>query len=368
MGGRWQVIERFAAGPAGADGGVATTERVRLEDGRDALLKRFAPPAPAAFRAEIECLARVRSPNVTALIDAGVDPDGSPWLLREFVVGTTLRAVVRDLDPERRAALLDDVLSGLAALHREGLVHADLKPENVLVAERGPARLTDFGLAGTIAGAARRGGGSAFYVAPERLLGWPIDARADLFAFGVLLFELLGGRLPDDAARFYSRFPREPFVACVELPSADPRALEIVRRCTQVDALLRPANVAALRRELATAGLVRAVAADEGAPQIPDDLLFRAELREVERALDVEPSARLLIRLDAVEDAAALARAVAIRAAVRGVAFVASPDAAAAASVPRGVLLFSPVSRDRLRALAPRLARGDAPRWVAGSG
>jgi transcriptional regulator with GAF, ATPase, and Fis domain len=365
MGGRWQVIERFAAGPAGADGGVATAERVRLEDGRDALLKRFAPPAPAAFRAEIECLARVRSLNVTALIDAGVDPDGSPWLLREFVVGTTLRAVVRDLDPERRAALLDDVLSGLAALHREGLVHADLKPENVLVAEHGPARLTDFGLAGAVAGAARRGGGSAFYVAPERLLGWPIDARADLFAFGVLLFELIGGRLPDDAARFYARFPREPFVACVELPSADPRALEIVRRCTQVDALLRPASVAALRRELAAAGLVRAAAADEGAPQIPDDLLFRAELREVERALDSEPSARLLIRLDAVEDAAALARAVAIRAAVRGVAFVASPDAAAAASTPRSALLFSPVSRDRLRALAPRLARGDAPRWVA---
>ena len=365
MGGRWQVIERFAAGPAGADGGVATAERVRLEDGRDALLKRFAPPAPAAFRAEIECLARVRSPNVTALIDAGVDPDGSPWLLREFVVGTTLRAVVRELDPERRAALIDDVLSGLAALHREGLVHADLKPENVLVAERGPARLTDFGLAGAVTGAGRRGGGSAFYVAPERLLGWPIDARADLFAFGVLLFELLGGRLPDDAARFYARFPREPFVACVELPSADPRALEIVRRCTQVDALLRPASVAALRRELAAAGLVRAAAADEGVPQIPDDLLFRAELREVERALDGEPSARLLIRLDAVEDAPALARAVAIRAAVRGVAFVASPSAAAAASAPRGALLYSPASRDRLRALAPRLARGDAPRWVA---
>jgi transcriptional regulator with GAF, ATPase, and Fis domain/tetratricopeptide (TPR) repeat protein len=360
----FEPIERFAAG------GDVEVARVRLADGREALRKRFAAPAPALFRTEIECLARVASPNVTAILDAGIDADGSPWLLREFVPGATLRAWLapaRDgsaprLDARRRGEILHDLLAGLAAIHREGLVHGDLKPENVLVPEQGPARLSDFGLASVAVAIAARGmsGGSAFYVAPERILGWPIDARADLFSFGVLLFELLGGSLPADPGAFYARFPRDAFLECVAPPPADARALEVVRRCTQVDPLLRPGDVESLRRELAAAGLVAGAESAAFLPRLPDDFFLRPLVDELARRLDAPGSSpRLRVRLDSEADFATLTHAVTLLAAVRGLDFVGPGRLEAVASAKRGALVLARATRDLVDELAPRLVRGE---------
>ena len=136
------ILERFR------DDAQGLVAKVRLTTGQVGLLKRFAPPAPPSFRAEVECLASVHSPYVTRILDAGVDARGAPWLLREFIDGETLRAALPCLSPGQRSQVARDVATGLAQLHREGLQHGDLKPENVLVPAEGPVRLTDFGFAG----------------------------------------------------------------------------------------------------------------------------------------------------------------------------------------------------------------------------
>ncbi|WP_405495958.1 serine/threonine-protein kinase [Nocardia sp. NBC_00511] len=162
-----------------------------------------------AFLYEAEVAARLRHPNLVAVHDRG-EYDGRLWIAMQYVPGTDLSGLLRRggaLEPARAVHILTEVARGLDELHRAGLLHRDVKPGNILIAEE-PGRLdrvlvTDFGIARRAdESAAAEGGftGTLAYAAPEQLDDGAIDRRADVYALGCTLFQMLTGSLP---------FPRE---------------------------------------------------------------------------------------------------------------------------------------------------------------
>ena len=160
----------------------------------------------ARFVREARSAARLSHPNVVSVFDQG-DDDGTVFLAMELVSGHTLRDVIRKespMTPARALALVEPVLSALAAAHRAGLVHRDIKPENVLIADDGRVKVADFGLAKAVSTDTQHtatGGiliGTVSYLAPELVVSGRADARADVYAAGVVLYELLTGTKPHE--------------------------------------------------------------------------------------------------------------------------------------------------------------------------
>ncbi|MDQ1711289.1 MAG: eukaryotic-like serine/threonine-protein kinase [Frankiaceae bacterium] len=155
------------------------------------------------FRREARSAARLSHPNVVAIYDQGEDA-GRVYLVMEHVTGTTLRALLREhgaLSPQQALDVADGVLTALAAAHAAGLVHRDVKPENVLVTPDGSVKVADFGLARAIEASHYTVAdgtllGTVAYLAPEQVASGAADPRADLYALGVVLFEMLTGQVP----------------------------------------------------------------------------------------------------------------------------------------------------------------------------
>jgi serine/threonine protein kinase len=154
------------------------------------------------FRAEATILARLNHPDIATIYDL-VDAAGDLLIVMEFVHGETLEAISARsgaLPPTSAAALIDRVLSALAHAHRAGIVHCDVKPANIMVTAHGGVKIMDFGTArvrgaerGTLDGCMT---GTPAYMAPEQVLGDEVDARADVYGTGVVLYRLLTGHLP----------------------------------------------------------------------------------------------------------------------------------------------------------------------------
>lgn len=204
---------RYRIGPRVARGGMASVyEAVDLRLDRTVAVKvmhsglgddtEFA----ARFVREAKAAARLSHPNVVSVFDQG-DDEGVVFLAMELVPGHTLRDTIgkeSPMSPPRALALLEPVLSALAAAHRAGLIHRDVKPENVLIADDGRVKVADFGLAKAVSADTQHtatGGvliGTVSYLAPELVVDGRADARADVYAAGVLLYELLTGRKPHE--------------------------------------------------------------------------------------------------------------------------------------------------------------------------
>ncbi|HMM33323.1 MAG TPA: protein kinase [Thermoanaerobaculia bacterium] len=163
---------------------------------------RLSPASLARLRREVKVAHAVASPRLVRVYDLGED-HGRPFLTMELVAGAPLRDRTSGPLPIGDVVRIGiEVLEGLAALHAAGIVHRDVKPGNVLLGPDGGARIVDFGLARSLDRDETRltetetALGTADYMAPEQALGHDVDARSDLYAFGVLLFELLTGDLP----------------------------------------------------------------------------------------------------------------------------------------------------------------------------
>ena len=162
------------------------------------------------FTREAKTIARLTHPNVVAVYDQGTH-DGLPYLVMEYVRGRTLRDMLTDLrrlEPVEALAILEQMLAAIAAAHRAGLVHRDVKPENVLIAEApgtnslvdAVVKVADFGLARAVEASAEDGDGQLLatvaYVAPELVTDGCADPRTDVYSTGIVLFEMLTGRVP----------------------------------------------------------------------------------------------------------------------------------------------------------------------------
>ena len=164
------------------------------------------PDFVARFNREARAAARLSHPAVVSVYDQGTD-DGNVFLVMEYVGGSTLRDVLREkgkLTPAEAVAVMDYVLAALGAAHAAGLVHRDVKPENVLITPDGRVKVADFGLARAVAGTTLTGDdgmllGTASYVSPEQVRDGAADSRSDVYSAGVLMFELLTGTVPFSA-------------------------------------------------------------------------------------------------------------------------------------------------------------------------
>lgn len=153
------------------------------------------------FIQEARSAARLAHPNVVNVFDQGEDGE-TAYIVMEYLPGITLRELLKDyqrLTPEQALDIMDAVLSGLAAAHRAGIVHRDLKPENVMLADDGRIKLADFGLARAATANTATGQallGTIAYLSPELVSRGVADARSDIYAVGIMLFEMLTGAQP----------------------------------------------------------------------------------------------------------------------------------------------------------------------------
>ncbi len=181
---------------------------------------------------EARAAAQLNHPNIVGVYDAG-EAESVPFIVMELVEGESLHS--------RRPAALDEILSlarqmcvALEHAHAHGIIHRDLKPENVLITSDGIAKLMDFGLARSGTSRISTEGaivGTVFYLAPEQALGQAIDGRADLYALGVMLYELTTGRLPftgDDPLAIISQHIHAPVVPARTHRADLPPALETI--------------------------------------------------------------------------------------------------------------------------------------------
>jgi serine/threonine protein kinase len=170
------------------------------------------PEAVRRFRAERQILAFLQHPHIVTLIDGGTLPDGRPYLVTELVLGTPITAYCRDraLGLEPRLRLMRQVCQAVQYAHRHGIVHRDLKPANLLVDEAGVPRVLDFGVAklltplpgvdGHTATAVVTGPLTPNYASPEQIRGLPVTTASDVYALGVLLYEIVAGQRPYETA------------------------------------------------------------------------------------------------------------------------------------------------------------------------
>ena len=157
----------------------------------------------ARFDAEARAAAHLSHPNVVSVFDQGSD-DGRPYIVMEYVQGFTLRQLITreaPMDPRRAVELIEPVAAALAAAHAAGLIHRDVKPENVLISDRGQVKVADFGLARAVTAhtSASTAGlviGTVSYIAPELVTKGHADARSDVYSLGIVLYEMLTGRKP----------------------------------------------------------------------------------------------------------------------------------------------------------------------------
>ena len=154
------------------------------------------------FQLEARTVARLKDPGLVAVYDQGLDAR-HPFLVMELVEGGTLRELLAErgpMPPHAVVAVLRPVLGGLAAAHRAGLVHRDVKPENVLISDEGDVKIADFGLVRAVAAAGITSTsvilGTAAYLSPEQVSDGNAGPRSDVYSAGILTYELLTGRTP----------------------------------------------------------------------------------------------------------------------------------------------------------------------------
>jgi beta-lactam-binding protein with PASTA domain len=202
--GRYEVLSRIGAGGM-ADVYLARDQLLGRQVAVKLLHHRFAEDQEFVerFRREASSAASLSHPNVVAIFDRG-EWDGTYYIAMEYLPGRSLKAVVREHGPLDPAAAIDIVIQILLAArfaHRRGVIHRDLKPHNVILDEEGRAKVTDFGIARAGASDMTLTGsimGTAQYLSPEQAQGHAVSASSDIYAVGIVLYELLTGVVPFD--------------------------------------------------------------------------------------------------------------------------------------------------------------------------
>jgi eukaryotic-like serine/threonine-protein kinase len=220
----------------------------------------------ARFRREAQSAASLNHPSIVAVYDTGEDMVGNlpvPYIVMEFVDGRTLRDLLKDnrrLLPERALEITDGVLRALDYSHRNGIVHRDIKPGNVMLTRSGEVKVMDFGIARAVADSqltmtqTAQVIGTAQYLSPEQARGERVDARSDLYSTGCLLYELLTGRPPftgdSPVAIAYQHVKEEPIPPSQIDPEVPAWADAIVLKAMRKDPADRYQSAGEMRNDI----------------------------------------------------------------------------------------------------------------------
>ena len=271
---------RYRLGRSLGLGGMATVHLARDETlGRDVAIKRLSEALSGdevfreRFMREARTAAGLSHPNIVGVYDVG-EEGGIPYIVMECVEGRTLAELLAEngpLDPDRTVDLILQACAGLDHAHAAGLVHRDIKPQNLLVRDDDTLKIVDFGIARpvdgtqlTLAGTIL---GTAAYLAPEQALGERVTAAADLYSLGAVTYELLSGRPPYEFESLAELPVKQREGPPPPIDGVSEELQDAVRRCLAPDPANRPASAAALAHELAQAS-----------PEPPTESLPAAEL------------------------------------------------------------------------------------------
>ncbi len=255
LGGRYRVIGLLGRGGMG--------EVYRATDltlGQSVALK-FLPEEAShnprlleRFHGEVRVARLVSHPNVCRVYDIG-EVEGMPYISMEYVDGEDLSSLltrIGRLPADKALETARKLCSGLAAAHDRGVIHRDLKPQNIMINKRGEVVIMDFGLAAIadqLSGAEVRNGTPA-YMAPEQLKGAGVTARSDIYALGLVIYELFTGRRPYEAKTLQNLMEMQEAVQLTDMTSVaadiDPGVEKVIRRCLDPDPLKRPSTALAV--------------------------------------------------------------------------------------------------------------------------
>jgi len=212
----------------------------------------------ARFHNEVRVARQVSHPNVCRVYDLG-EVDGQPYLSMEYIDGEDLGSLLRRigrLPADKAIEFARRICAGLAAAHDKGVLHRDLKPSNIMVDSQGRVFITDFGLAavtGELREAQAREGTPA-YMAPEQLAGSEVTARSDIYALGLVLYEMFAGKRPFEAGTLAEMIRLQqqstPASLTAVAKDVDPAVERVIQRCLAADPRKRPATALAVAAAL----------------------------------------------------------------------------------------------------------------------
>ena len=259
--GRYQIIEELGKG------GMGKVYKAQDTEINEKVAIKLLKPEVAAdektierFRNELKFARKIRHKNVCQMFDLG-EEKGTRYITMEFVDGEDLKRLIRKIGQMpigRTVSIAMQVCDGLAEAHRLGVIHRDLKPQNIMVDEEGNARIMDFGIARSIKAKGITDAGMMIgtpdYMSPEQVEGKDVDPRSDIYSLGVILYEMVTGKVPFEGdtpftvgVKHKSEMPRNPR----ELNSQIPAEFSLViMRCLEKDRKERYQSAGELRSEL----------------------------------------------------------------------------------------------------------------------